>query len=45
MTTIQYLILSSASLTVGSDAKFDNRGCWGEGVKVRLANKWIGLEV
>ena len=29
MTTIQYFLLSSACLTVGSDAKFDNRSCWG----------------
>ena len=29
MTTIQYFILSGAGLTVRSDAKFDNRGCWG----------------
>ena len=31
MTTIQCFILSSACLTVGSDAKFFNRGCWGGG--------------
>ena len=31
MTTIQYFILLSACLTVGSDAKFDNRGCLGGG--------------
>ena len=45
MTTIQYFILSSACLTVESDAKFDSRGCWGGGMGVKLVNKWVGLEI